>query len=651
MRLRKGQVIAISVEYEGEEDANFPRFTHFCQVTSDNARGSRQGSFSISPPVPIRTPDATQPINGESRCTHIRYVSEQSLLTFHGVSKLTQAASGNVLNVASTKGDLLPAITSVSVSSNNSITAENEDGDNSTVIKSTAKQPTTGVTTYIFDLPDLLTSEIGLGVDLTPQVKGYLRPNVSVSGTSVTVSYSTPPPDGYVTLEYVSSARYSIYQSGDSFPAGKRITEGSVSGRSDNITLRESNGRLRYYYDFNTYYYVNLDYETGEITAGTGIDVDTVDYVCLLQNAVNLSENQATFSLNVSDPILDSFYVRVSTNNDVLLTASSDDSGNVTGTSIIGNIDNGVVTLTFAVDVDLTTLRFDISETVRLLPPAELYGLNPLRIPNGGRVNIFTPWKNVSVQHSEPQNILSPAAGQTKTIRQGARFVDIIDKSGASLWTVDDQHYSVDSENGSVTINSDFSGFEPPFILTDTIGELIVAVAVDDNSITLGSSLTREYPAGSIVSSVQHLGDLQARVGNVRDMTSWQENWSQDGNEAAGNLNVVDFPIEVNNQDAINEEWVLEFQSGTSFRCAGERLGVIATGDTVNDFAPINPLTNKPYFVIRQGAFGGGWSAGEAIRFYTKAAAQPVMAIRSTRAGHSAIDEDKAVIAFRGNES
>ena len=100
------------------------------------------------------------------------------------------------------------------------------------------------------------------------------------------------------------------------------------------------------------------------------------------------------------------------------------------------------------------------------------------------------------------------------------------------------------------------------------------------------------------------------------------------------------------------KDWVLIFSTPTAFRCVGKRLGQIATGDTLNDFAPINPLTLAPYFINSlRGAFGGGWAAGEAIRFRSYASSKPAMLLRTVQSGHSQITTDRAVLAFRGNES
>ncbi|RLV61007.1 hypothetical protein D5018_03975 [Parashewanella curva] len=646
VRLEKGAIIAISVEYSGNEDGEYPRFTHYAQLTSDNNVGARDGSVTFTPPVPFKTPDADVTINGDDRCTKLRYVNSQpDKLKFHGVSKLTEKASGKVLKVKNTKGDLLPAVNTVSESTDNAITLENENGDTSYVTRRTIKQATNNSSTYIFNIDDLLTSEIEVGVSLAPQVKGYLRPTIRLSGSSVVVTYSSPPPEGFISLEYVSSSRYSVYQKDGNFPANKKITRGTIKAKFGTQNLLERDGKLYSFDNLRQVERATINYETGEISNSA------IEWLALIENKTVQTENSVEFALSVRNPILDTFYVRVSTTADVLLSASANAAGVITGTNVNGTIENGLVSLTFGAAVDLTTLRYDISESVRLLPPAELYGLNPLRIPNGGQVPIFAAWETVSIQHSQNQVVSNPQVNQELTIRDGARFVDITDSTGKSLWTVDNQHFQVDLDNNKVIIKSTFADFTAPFVLTDTLGELALVTQVGSNTLTLASNLSREYPANSDVSSVQVIGDLQARVGKVRDMTAWNNNWDKDGAPATANLNVVSFPIEVDNETAVNEEWVLIFTSATAFRCVGERIGQVATGDTVNDFAPVNPLTNKPFFIIRKGAFGGGWNAGEAVRFNTVASAQPIMALRTTQAGHSQVDDDKAIIAFRGNES
>ncbi|MCT8866316.1 hypothetical protein [Shewanella xiamenensis] len=659
--LLKGQKIVISVEYPGAENAQYPRFEHFCEI-QETVTGGATGNVQFKPAIPFNTPNYDITINGETGCTKMRYVSENDGIKYHGVSKLTAASSGNEILLESTITELLPKVKTLNPLSGNTITSGD---DGSGIIAKTVSTPyITGQQTYIFELPDLLNNDyVNNGLQLSPKVvNSPAQWTRSIVGTTVTFTATGLDLSYYdidtITIEYLSAAKYAVYSYGSVFAANKKITLGSTQMRvvftntshGSAFLIATSDGN--FVDAVNSVRLVQLNYETGVATKFLDSRGDfTITYNCLVEPQIT-SDNIANFALITDAPVLDTFYVQVSNvAGDTLLSASSDAAGVITGSGITGTITGTNVALNFAQNVDLKSLRYDISETVSLSPPPELYGLNPLRIKNGGIVNAFTAWNSVSIQDTALQVISSPAPAQTYNVRANARFVDITDAEGKSLWTVANTHYTWVKATGVVTLNSDFSGFTAPFILTDTIGEVALVTEVRKNSLVLASELSRQYPIGATVSSVQNLGDLQARVGPVRDMTAWSNNWDLDGEPATGNLNNVDYPIEVRNDTAINEDWVLIFTSPTAFRCVGRRIGQIALGDTLNDFAPINPLTLAPYFIIRAAAFGGGWNTGEAIRFKTYAASKPVMLLRTVQSGHSQVTTDRAVLAFRGNES
>jgi hypothetical protein len=660
--LRQGQTIVISVEYSGNENANWPRFEHFCEI-QQTVTGGQGGTVQFKPPIPFDTPNFDAVINGETGCTKLRYVSDNDGIKYHGVSALTAESSTEVLSVLATQTELLPKIKSVAVSSGNTITsAGNEDDMPTGLIRKVINIPTvSGKTTYLYTVPDLINdpyfNKYGVIPVIATGAAAYTA-QLSVTGDTVSVVYGTNF-NNYVStigIAWYSSLRYAIYNSQSAWPAAKKITLGSVFASATFVDtnygvveLSEfSNGELR---EPNGYVLAVIDYLTGVITKNTDGRGDfTLVYDSMIEGAA-VSDNSVSFSLTQSAPILETFYVTVSTDNNTLLSASADAAGVVSGSGVCGTIENNLVTLSFSQTVDLTSLRYDISETVTLSPPPELYGLNPLRIKNGGVVESFTAWNTISVQHTQTQVVANPVAAQTYNVRANARFVDITDATGASLWTLSNTHFSVEKTTGVVTINGDFTGFTAPFLLTDSIGETALVTDVQLNKLVLATPLNQTFPIGSVVSSIQNLGDMQARVGAVRDMTSWNNNWEQDGTTATASMNVVDYPIEVVNNTAINEDWVLIFTSSSAFRCVGKRIGQVATGDTVNDFAPINPLTQAPYFIIRNQAFGGGWNAGEAVRFKTYASANPIMMLRTVQSGHSQITTDRAVLSFRGNES
>ncbi|MCT7944087.1 hypothetical protein [Shewanella septentrionalis] len=681
--LVQGQTIVISVEYPGAEDALYPRFEHFCQI-QQTVTGGTGGLVNFKPAIPFDTPNYDVTINGKTGCTHLRYTSQNDGIKYHGATKLTAATNSAVLAVESTSVELLPKVKTISISAGNALEGvEDSQGGvvggvsniQSMVYKTVSLPSVTGQSTYIFELPDLLISDWfnDNGIQNVKYSGAWAQNAIlSVIGTTVTVIFSgyTPPVGYSIGASYISDDKYDVYYSNLTFPSNRLMVKDKLFGEitfvnttygKSNINMRTTSPALDItaipLIESNNNIVGYIDATTGIVTKNLDFRGDfTYTYDCLLVETVPgevtpPGDLTVEFILKSDSPILDTFYLTVSTTSDTLLSASANSTGVVTGAGVSGTIVNGAVSLTFTQRVYLSTLRYDISETVTLSPPPELYGLNPLRIKNGGLVNAFTAWTNIAIQHTEVQLVTSPTPAQTYNARENTRFVDITDADGKSLWTLTDTHYTWVKSTGVVTINSDFAGFTAPFILTDIMGETALVVEVNPTSLVLASPLSTTYPVGSNVSSIQNLGDLQARIGTVRDMTAWSNNWDLDGTPATANMNTVDFPIEVRNDTAVNEDWVLIFTGPTSFRCVGRRLGQIATGDTLNDFAPVNPLTLLPYFIIRSGAFGGGWNAGEAVRFRSYAASKPAMLLRTVRSGHSQITTDRAVLAFRGNES
>jgi len=658
--LQQGQVVVISVEYAGNEDANWPRFEHYCEIQKTVTGSAAAGNVEFKPPIPFATPDAAVSINGESGCTKLRYVSQNDTIKYHGVAELTAESQldSNELSVSATQIDLLPKIKSVEISSGNTITP-NEGAPSGLIRNEITVGSVKDKTTNLYTVNDLLDDPYfeNHGVqNIIVTGKIYYLGALSITGSTVTVVYPSMPYDAAdIGIAWYSSQRYAVYNSQSALAGERKITKGSVYATATftdsnygTSTLFEADGNLQ---EANGYVLATINYATGAITKLTDARGDfTLQYDALTEVAT-AADNSVSFILSQTAPIPESFYITVaSADGQTLLSGACDSNGDITGTSVTGTLVGNLVSLNFAINVDLTTLRYDISETVTLSPPPELFGLNPLRIKNGGIVEQFTAWNSITVQHTQVQ-VVANTIGQSYSVRPNARFVDITDSTGASLWTLNDEHYSLDKETGEVTINSAFAGFTAPFVLTDSIGETALVTNVQEQKLILAAPLSMVYPLGSVVASNQVLGDLQARVGTVRDMSSWNDNWDLDGAPATASMNVVDYPIEVINSEAINEDWVLIFTSATAFRCVGRRIGQVATGDTLNDFAPINPLTQTPYFIIRQAAFGGGWNAGEAVRFETVAASKPIMLLRTVQSGHSQITTDRAVLAFRGNES
>ncbi|MBH1779516.1 hypothetical protein I5W36_23250, partial [Stenotrophomonas maltophilia] len=145
--------------------------------------------------------------------------------------------------------------------------------------------------------------------------------------------------------------------------------------------------------------------------------------------------------------------------------------------------------------------------------------------------------------------------------------------------------------------------------------------------------------------------DLQARVESLFDQAAWTGAWSNIpiGSPAPGTYNDTDFPLDVTNSDAITERWAVRFTSSTNFEVMGETVGVIATGSTTTDLAPINPRTNKAYFSMRAAGWGGGWSVNNVVRFNTVGGLAPVWMARTTLPGTPAGATDSTRLMVVGN--
>jgi hypothetical protein len=649
--LSVGQIICISVEYTGSESPDWPRKQHFAKVT---AAGNQQ-NITFEPPITFATPDRLTIINNKTRCTVLRAVSNTGGVVCHGVTALTDTPAGTALNVTKTEGQLYPRITTVVNRLNNMpLVAEGN------ITRKQLSVAANGLS-YTFNTSDVAAWDniqvlyVSAGVVRTDATRSYDGSNISVllnampdAGTKVSVKYTSTQrfaqysstsgaiPGGWSlvlntrlvgTMLYTNGTRYS-FQFDSNNPTVLRVTRSGSIFDLQQAAIIDTSGNVTYYNGFSD-----------------------IEYTSIIENDAAAVEQVygAEFALAYKEVVTDTLYLSVEASAGGLVTASADSAGVITGANVSGTIENGFVSLTFTVAVKASTLSYNVDEIVVLVPPSALYGINSLRIPNDGAVKLFRPFGVICVAHNQFAQYPSLTPAQTISRRPNS-FIDIVDSLGQSLWHPMQQHYEYDKDTGEVTIVS-VAGFTAPFELIDTLSELALVTAVEPTQLKIASPLQGSFPAGSIISSVYQLGDMQARIANSFDQATWNDTFIDtiQGPAAAANYNSIDYPIELVNQSAINERWAIHFLSSTAFRCVGENVGQVATGDTMNDFAPINPATGQPYFVIRSTGWGGGWLPGNVLRFNTVAASKPAVLLRSVSAGHSAIEQDSIRLHFRGN--
>ncbi|EPG2416628.1 hypothetical protein QEK82_001567 [Stenotrophomonas maltophilia] len=449
-------------------------------------------------------------------------------------------------------------------------------------------------------------------------------------------------------------------------------------------------------------------YHTVDPLTGAGVYAGTIDYTAgvvsltqWLAGGANGVQIQSLLT-RIGDPgVANSFFrapgsplrpgmftLRANRLDGEMLTATADINGVISGAQIRGTVDweSGVAKVQFGqlvpvagnegqpwFDPDLVegdriwrpalVLAGSIymgAVVYRSIPLSEVViGLSSVRLPSDGRAPAFKPGQTVLIHHTAKHSIASPQAGQVvvfgRTRVAGVEVRDAVGKPIESAW------YTVDMDEGRLTFSDplNLAAYALPIVISERVEDrrLVVQPQIT-GEIEINTGLTHDYPLGeAMISTALRLGeangslDLQARVESLFDQGTWTGVWSNVpiGSAAPGTYNDTDFPLEVANSDAITERWAVRFTSATNYEVIGETVGVITTGSTTTDLAPLNPRTNRPYFRMRAGGWGAGWSTNNVVRFNTVGGLAPVWMVRTTLPGTPAGATDSTRLMVVGN--
>ncbi len=342
------------------------------------------------------------------------------------------------------------------------------------------------------------------------------------------------------------------------------------------------------------------------------------------------------------------------------LSAFADSSGFIDDTNINGFIDyeTGVVNVQFHADGDVNTpllvdgqsMRFNAVAQTFIPLDAGVLGINPVRLPTDGRVPVYTEGNLVVVLHDGETTNTFTSSTQTTLSRGRQSKITVYDNAGQ---LVDANLYTVDLDNGTVDWG-DLTGLAQPLTIVDRVEDLaVITDAQITGEITLSSQLTHDFPANeTLVSSAIINGDVFATTSVPFDQQVFTGVWNDVliGNDTTANYNNVLAPITVDNHSCIEERWLISFTSSDIVDVIGEHVGVIATGLSISgNIAPLNPNTSEPYFTIPSTGWGSGWSAGNVLRFNTKAANYPFWVIQSVGQGDATSDNLNVCFEVRGD--
>ncbi len=365
------------------------------------------------------------------------------------------------------------------------------------------------------------------------------------------------------------------------------------------------------------------------------------------------------------------------------LTATSDANGHIIGTDIEGivNHQTGVVSIRFGTwivaagnegeDWYNASGLIDLSGTDYVFKPRHVYadtmfynavsqtflpldsdilGLDPVRLPQDGRVPIYADGDLVVILHDQ-ETIGTYVNGEMVDLgRTRLAKLNIKDSAGQDLLA---SRYTSDLDAGTVTFD-DVSGLSQPVTIKDRIEDMAVISDVQiTGKLTLTKPLTHDFPiAETLVSNAVVYGDLFARTSIPFDQQSWNGLFSDvpvpPG--ATGQYNHFTYPFQINNASCIQERWAFVFISSNAVNVIGEGVGQILSGVSIlGDIAPINPVTGAAYFNVPHEGWGDGWSAGNVMRGNTFGANAPLWVIESIGTGE-VVDEDYSFcVEIRGD--
>ena len=496
----------------------------------------------------------------------------------------------------------------------------------------------------------------------------------------VSVKYRTMDADSAISAPITTSAlKFDLTNQ-----YSENIVPGSVNFTLGGRTYFDRAGNLYYSLDVATGNAIKagtLNYQSGEVTldAWATAASSTVSVKSLLTSMDGRPVDEVTFRAPVAPLRTGSVQVLATRLAGGLMNVSANTAGDFVGTDVSGHVDydTGVVRLRFGsvvtaagnetqvwysaanvgtdgkvfkpAPVFANTIRFNAVGFTYLPLDADILGLDPVRLPQDGKVSIFRPGGFAVLGHTASVTATVSNGQVVNCARVRLSRVRVIGADGQVINT----GYSADLEAGKVTFTS-VSGYVQPVTIEHRIEDMVQVSDVQINGqLAFTRQVTHTYPfPGSFISSALVGQDLKARVSVLFDQATWDAVTYADsvvGSVAPGTYNDILAPLAVTNKGAVTEKWALRFTNTTTFDVIGEHVGTISSGTIATDTSPLNPATGSPYFTIKGIGWGSGWAVGNVLRFNTVGALFPVWIVRTIQQGPESVINDKFTILVRGD--
>jgi hypothetical protein len=433
-----------------------------------------------------------------------------------------------------------------------------------------------------------------------------------------------------------------------------------------------------------------IDYNTGRATLNSyGSGTPTLNVISALTSFGQAMVYEVFFITPTAPLAIGSFQPHAVDEHGNFLTGSVDNNGLITGAYMRGKVDwaSGVGFLKFGewlpstdskwetawrpfstaevhptdtslrwkdIAVNPSEIKYNIVTLTYVPIDGDLLGIDTVRLPQDGRVAIYRPGDVVVLHNTQTVTLANPVTNSMVVDLGRTRLaaVKLYDVNNVAVPT---NVYTVDLDAGTVTFSANVSTWTQahPVKCDHRIEDMRLVTDVQiTGQITLMKPPSHDYPLqNTLLSSALLIGDLQARYNTLFDMATWNGVFADAPNtsSAGASFNDTAYPIQVSNIGTIQERWALVFSSTVAFSLYGEYSGLIAVGNIAQDFAPINPNTGHPYFIIPALGWGSGWAASNVLRFNTVAANYPIWIARTTLQSEPKAYTDNFKLHLRGD--
>lgn len=299
--------------------------------------------------------------------------------------------------------------------------------------------------------------------------------------------------------------------------------------------------------------------------------------------------------------------------------------------------------------IAVSTLRYTAVAYTYLPLGEDVLGVDPVRLPQDGRVIILKKSRVLVVHHTKdeaPQNVTN-----STTINTGRTLLSWLKVYGAN--GIEIVNGFTKNLNAGTVAFSNVTGYSQPVTVRSRIEtESLCSDAFIDGTVSLQRPLVHNYPANeTYISSVLLGGTLQAGATQAFSQLAWTSEWSDSriGNPILAQYDQTTYPIVVSNDGAITQRWALIFTSSTAYRLVGETRGEVITGNTATVLSPVNPATGVAMFTLQPAGFGGGYAAGHVLRFNTRGAVLPAWCARTVEQSPPGVQgTDQILLEVRG---